>query len=288
MAALNLAAVRDWFNSRFKLTDEDTLSSVLTITFDASLLGETWTVTNENDVTDVHTGTVDNTLTAEVNIASLLTVYSVSCGDAAVVEVEIGNYFMPCSCNMAPPTLVEYIESSGTQYIDTGEYADETTEFELKFLTSNTLASSPWYGIFGSRTSPSTLACYVSTYSNATGCGYFKFNDTGYNVAMTASSEETYTLSNGTFTDTSGTTMAVTTGSWEGTFPMFLFAMNNNGTASCGSHRIYYLKLWKNGSLVRHFKPCLDSNGVACMYDAVSQTFFYNAGSGTFIAGAEI
>ena len=49
-------------------------------------------------------------------------------------------------------------------------------------------------------------------------------------------------------------------------------------------------RIWKythkrNGKLIRDLVAALDENGVVCMYDKISGTFFYNKGTGTFIAG---
>ena len=50
------------------------------------------------------------------------------------------------------------------------------------------------------------------------------------------------------------------------------------------SWRIYYAKFTdkQTGQLVGDFIPVLDSNGTPCMYDRVTQQYFYNQGSGTF------
>jgi hypothetical protein len=58
----------------------------------------------------------------------------------------------------------------------------------------------------------------------------------------------------------------------------------------CGRYviyaRLYYTKMWKNGTLVRYLIPAKrNSDNVVGMYDTVSKTFFTNAGSGAFIAG---
>ena len=46
--------------------------------------------------------------------------------------------------------------------------------------------------------------------------------------------------------------------------------------------RIYYVKLWNGDTLLYHLKPCLDEEGIPCMYDEVSGEYFYNQGTGTF------
>ena len=42
--------------------------------------------------------------------------------------------------------------------------------------------------------------------------------------------------------------------------------------------------MWENDVLVRDMIPCLDNNGIPCMYDTVSGKTFYNQGTGEFIA----
>ena len=49
--------------------------------------------------------------------------------------------------------------------------------------------------------------------------------------------------------------------------------------------RIYATKVYKDDVLVRDFIPVLDKDNIACMYDKVSGEYFYNQGSGEFIAG---
>ena len=47
--------------------------------------------------------------------------------------------------------------------------------------------------------------------------------------------------------------------------------------------------MWKNNELVRDFIPVNNViEDVICLYDKVSNTYFTNTGTGTFIAGPEI
>ena len=67
-----------------------------------------------------------------------------------------------------------------------------------------------------------------------------------------------------------------------------LFAIHNASAGFATSlsapvgTRIYYCKFYESGTLVRNFVPVLDKSGVPCLYDTVTRTFKYNAGSGTF------
>ena len=59
--------------------------------------------------------------------------------------------------------FVDYIQSSGTQYIDTGFKPNQNTKVEIKMQSSNQNGDSVW--IFGCQTSWSNNGFAVSTYT---------------------------------------------------------------------------------------------------------------------------
>lgn len=66
-----------------------------------------------------------------------------------------------------------------------------------------------------------------------------------------------------------------------------LFGLNNNGTFSGGTWKIYTFKMYDNSNnLIRDFIPVLDENNVACLYELVEGKFYYNKGTGNFAAGS--
>lgn len=71
---------------------------------------------------------------------------------------------------------------------------------------------------------------------------------------------------------------------------IYLFGFNNNGSfpnphATNKLLKISYCKIWDgSGNLQRELLSYMNS-GVPCMYDTVSQRYFYNKGEGDFIAG---
>lgn len=69
---------------------------------------------------------------------------------------------------------------------------------------------------------------------------------------------------------------------------VYLFATNTSGNVehAGGSLKMYYCKIWNGDSLIRHFVPCTNSNGVAGLFDLMNQTFYVNQGTGTFLTGA--
>jgi hypothetical protein len=67
---------------------------------------------------------------------------------------------------------------------------------------------------------------------------------------------------------------------------MYVFATNYNGSVYANATaKLYVMKIYDNGTLIRHFVPCKKSNGAVGLYDVANQTFYSNAGSGSFIAG---
>lgn len=65
---------------------------------------------------------------------------------------------------------------------------------------------------------------------------------------------------------------------------LLLFSLNkdNSSTTRAFKGKCYYVKIWKNGELVRHYVPCLDSQGNGYMYDLVNENFVTPA-VGTFV-----
>ena len=56
---------------------------------------------------------------------------------------------------------------------------------------------------------------------------------------------------------------------------------NNNWTGNKAIMRLYS---YTDGS-AQQLVPCLDTNGIPCLYDLISKTAFYNQGSGSFTWG---
>lgn len=70
--------------------------------------------------------------------------------------------------------------------------------------------------------------------------------------------------------------------------PLFLFACSINNAASIvGPLRIYSLSIHSDGKNKFAFVPCLDKTGAPCMFDLVSRKPFYNAGAGDFLYPTE-
>lgn len=187
-----------------------------------------------------------------------------------------------------------YIESTGSQYIDTGLAPNPHYSIEVSFMISQ--QTSKWDTVFGTRNG--SYARFTARFTNST-TGLLGIH---YSNASTAKYAE-YTSSRKTFftDDFHVLSLEKNVVSLDGelkktfsspaddvSFPynLYLFANNDAGTAGDYAYiRMVYCKIWNDVELVRDFIPVLDENNVACLYDRVTETCFYNQGSGTFTAG---
>lgn len=172
----------------------------------------------------------------------------------------------------------EYIESTGTQYIDTGVIGESGLTFEmgLQFLGN---VSSDVY-VMGSRTSSQRIyALHVYSSKFCIGHGSLatssRVSDNLYHDFKTVLNQGEQGLwVDGVryYTGTSGTSIKTN-------FPIYLFACNNAGNASCSKQRIYYVRIYKDNILVRNFVPVVDTDtGKAGLYDNVNDTFYTSNG----------
>lgn len=50
-------------------------------------------------------------------------------------------------------------------------------------------------------------------------------------------------------------------------------------------YKLYYLKIYDNDKIIRNFIPVLNKDEIPCLYDTVSKKPFYNQGTGNFLYG---
>ena len=193
---------------------------------------------------------------------------------------------------------LEYLQSSGTQYINTGVSDKNGLVLECKFMLPS-IYGSTWNTIVGAQdnvdgnsngsNSPlmtysdrTKFSMYVGTTNTIT--NFAVATNTLYNAKASSIIGNTYLTLN-------GTTQTFSNSGTRGVKPLYMFGLNNGGNLGyASSSRIYNLKITNsNGQIVRNFIPVRRlSDNVLCMYDLVSKQFYENAGTGTFIAGPEV
>ena len=176
-------------------------------------------------------------------------------------------------------TQLEYIESSGMQYVDTGAKPDQTYTLEVQFQTAQTSAG----GIAVSDENWQSNGFGI--WCNAVAFG----NQTSQDVTLNGSEVITAKLSQAGLVVNGETVWTPTAATFTAAANMTIMALNRNGSISerC-SGRLYYAKLTSSGTLIRDFLPCKNASGTVGLYDTVEGQFYANAGTGSFAAGPAV
>lgn len=205
---------------------------------------------------------------------------AIKIGTSTVSKVYVGTELVYPSENLPYDAQVEYIESNGTQYINTGVYLD-TTNFEVGY---DMLGNQLKWGFTHQGSSNGTwitvesVNAFFGNFSNRT---TISTNNTENVIKYESTSGITV---NGNF---SGKTFGLGTDSISSR-PLFIFAMYDfrNGI-DYGTTKLKSFYLKNNGTLVVDMIP-VRKDGVGYMYDRVSGQLFGNDGTGDFIIGSDV
>ena len=175
---------------------------------------------------------------------------------------------------------VNFIQSNGTQYFDTGFVPDNNTRVivDIELLEDNNNAT-----LFGARSSATSNNYAVMWTNKVLRSDYNNAYTQKWNVEKTKrrvidKNKETTTID--------GVSQSYVNASFRAPGTMMLLALNNNGNVKWQTAaKLYSCKVYDNGLIIRDYWPCYDPDGVACLYDKVEKKYYYNAGSGEFTAG---
>ena len=179
-------------------------------------------------------------------------------------------------------TQVEYIESSGAQYIDTGFKPNQDTRIVVDFQMTAENDALAANDIFGARNSASSKAFAVQW--NIANNQFQHFYNNGYDNLDFGDLDirQVVEMNKNVFT-LNGVTHTRTYASFQCDYTLYIFAVNNAGSAQFYSKmRLYSCQIYDNGTLVRDFVPCFNTNGEMGLYDLSEEVFYQNAGTGSF------
>ena len=196
-------------------------------------------------------------------------------------------------------TELEYIQSTGTQWIDTGVVAKFGFKAELDMLF--TVVDNRDQNIIGAQTHISNPLQDIRNFLQkragddgrwAMGCyDFVTFGQVGGIVSNTRYKLDFSTISGNIYCLVNGVKQNLTndmaTSNVRSEESLYLFTLNCPGvTISPAYMRLYSCKIYNEyGTLVREYIPCRNPDGVIGLYDLVNQNFVTNAGTGSFIAG---
>lgn len=182
-------------------------------------------------------------------------------------------------------TKLEYIQSSGTQYVDSGFKPNNNSRVVLDFEPTD--AYSSIVGIFGTRDENSGTAANMFVFWN-NGANTFRTDYFGTQQTMTVSTllarQTVDKDKNVTTIGSVSVSNAASTGQCSNN--LYLFCTNAAGTANYFAKlKLYSCQIYDNGTLARDFVPCISDSGDVGLYDIVEEQFYANSGTGVFTAG---
>ena len=181
---------------------------------------------------------------------------------------------------------VEYIQSSGTQYINTGFIPKYDSRIVLDAEVTDSSIPCALFGARGAASGTNPLANTLLSISGGT----IRSDYYGSSVSSTTTvsgrtifdkNKNVVSFGSNTITNNSSTASSNQT--------LFLFAVQTAGSATLlATMKLYACQIYDNGTLVRDFYPCTNESGAVGLYDLVGKQFYSNAGTGAFVAGPEI
>lgn len=183
-------------------------------------------------------------------------------------------------------TELRYIESSGTQYIDTGFKHNQNTRIIMDVQATTTPTANAW--IFGGRIKHSTASIVAFYYhdSSKLWSGDYSSSSNRVSFSSVGATDRLSVDFNKNVLTINGISNTIAATTFQSTYSMALLACNTSGAISGHiSAKLYSCQIYDNGTLVRNFIPCKNSSGTAGLYDLVTSAFYGNAGTGSFVAG---
>lgn len=178
---------------------------------------------------------------------------------------------------------ISYAESTGTQYIDTGIKATPNTRVVIHFLYTTRRAQD---AIFGTHRDNHL---FYSVYVNSAykfGRNYNDDTNNSRETSVQAQSITEYIVDMDGMEKTlkiNNTTINLERRPVKNSFDNLLIMAYTNRTtgspAGLSRMRVYSCKVYDDGVLVRDYIPVRDNNDVVCLYDKVSDDFFYSSGT---------
>lgn len=183
-------------------------------------------------------------------------------------------------------TSAEYLESTGTQYIDTGVPCDWQDFVDIDFMYTGhepgNVHSTEGGSVFGAHGWSKANGIYEK-------CIYWRgFGKIAYNFAQ--NTRYNVKTVDGTHSSINGTSYQIddtgSVGVASSNFAMFanFSEYNNQGWTYFSVARIYFCKIYDSNHMwLRYFVPCVRiSDSKPGMFDRVTGTFYTNSGTGEF------
>lgn len=175
--------------------------------------------------------------------------------------------------------VVDYVETDGTQYIDTGFKPNNNTRVVMD-MQAFEVSANGW--AFGGRdsTSKNSMGVFYYYSSNKLWSADYSSSSQRKSFSGIGATDRIVIDFNKNICSINGVSNTFTATTFQSSYSMVLFAVNTADTVSTFiKAKLYSCKIYDNDILVRDYIPALRSDGVAGLYDAVNDTFSSSTGS---------
>lgn len=181
---------------------------------------------------------------------------------------------------------LEYIQSSGTQYIDTGYKADQNRRVVMDVQPLVQIKNA-W--LFEGRNTSTQARSGIFFYYSSTKLWTSDWPSDRQNFSEIAETDRLLIDANKTICTVNGYSLTHTEKTFQSDYTLTLLACNTGGTISgYANAKLYSCQIYDNGTLIRDFIPCQTAAGEIGLWDNVNSVFYGNSGTGSFIAGPEV
>ena len=179
-------------------------------------------------------------------------------------------------------TPVKFLQSSGSQYIDTGRKLTQDSDITIDFSIVGKINRNA--GIFGSRESASknNLALFRDVGSNFFAGDFSEYRQHRFTTASSLERTKIRINKAGAWVNDILKKSWSDVADFETPTNGLIFDVGNNNWS--GNKAVMRLYGYTDGDAQR-LVPCLDTNGVPCLYDLIGKTALYNQGAGSFTWG---
>lgn len=207
-------------------------------------------------------------------------------GSTEIAEAYLGSTKVYDKGGLPYDAQVEYLESSGTQYIDTGIVPNDETGFYIRAYCKTSGGNHVCFGARGNSSTDSRCWINFSTaiefsWNTWISSGVSNYTNTWVEIEHNLFNSRTGKL-DGVVKRSDYPTLASIA------YNLYLFASNTVGTTSLQfTGRISSFKISQGSDVVMDMIP-VRKKSVGYMYDQVSGQLFGNAGGGSFTLGNDV
>ncbi len=179
-------------------------------------------------------------------------------------------------------TALEYIQSSGSQYIDTGRKLTQDSDITIDFRIVGEINRDA--GIFGSRQSAlkNNLTLFQNKNPIVFSGDFSEYQKHRFTAASSLERTKTQINKAGVWVNDILKKSWSDVADFETPTNGLIFDVGNNNWS--GNKAVMRLYSYTDGD-AQQLVPCLDANGVPCLYDIIGKTALYNQGAGSFTWG---